>query len=167
MSTPTHESKAELVEAIGDATQVSNAYVVHICSDERVYGSGFVVAVTKAFGNEPRNTHLRRRTYELGDVDFIEVKDGVTVCNMIAQHGLKSWRNPKPVDYVKLKEALAKVADHILESKKARVVHMPRIGCDRGGGKWSEVRPLIEETLIAADIHVTVWTLPRSAPCGE
>ena len=37
---------------------------------------------------------------------------------------------------------------------------MPRIGCDRGGGHWREVEPLITGTLVAAGVPVTVYDLP-------
>jgi len=34
---------------------------------------------------------------------------------------------------------------------------MPRIGCGLAGGAWTRVEPLIAETLLAADLDVTVY----------
>jgi hypothetical protein len=34
---------------------------------------------------------------------------------------------------------------------------MPRIGCGLAGGKWEEIEPIIERTLIEADVKVTVY----------
>lgn len=165
MSTPA-ASPGSLTMAVGDATKVHDCHLVHIVSDLPAWGSGFVNAITAAFGHDPRNAHIRRRTYVLGEVDFVEVKDGVVVCNMIAQHGLRSRLNPRPVDYKALRDALTKVTEHIKGSKgwkegRGSPVHMPLIGCDRGGGRWEDVRPIIEETLVSAGLHVTVWTLPQ------
>jgi len=36
-------------------------------------------------------------------------------------------------------------------------VHMPRIGCGLAGGTWDQFQPLIEETLLAANIPVFIY----------
>jgi hypothetical protein len=39
-------------------------------------------------------------------------------------------------------------------------VHMPRIGCGLAGGQWEEIEPIIETTLGAKGVAVTVYDLP-------
>jgi hypothetical protein len=38
-------------------------------------------------------------------------------------------------------------------------VHMPRIGCGLAGGKWEEIEPIIERTLVAKGMTVVVYDL--------
>jgi hypothetical protein len=34
---------------------------------------------------------------------------------------------------------------------------MPRIGCGLAGGKWEEIRPIIERTLLKNNVEVYVY----------
>ncbi len=36
-------------------------------------------------------------------------------------------------------------------------IHMPRIDCGLAGGKWEKIEPIIEDTVLKADIDVFVY----------
>ena len=78
------------------------------------------------------------------------------VANLIGQHGVgtRTSKSP-PVRYEAIREGLVKIAAYALAQGAS--VHMPRIGCGLAGGAWTRVEPLIAETLLAADLDVTVY----------
>src|SRR5271169_3566037 len=78
----------------GDATEPAGAgmkIVVHICNDIGKWGKGFVLAVSRRW-KEPERVY--REAFKespppaLGDVQFVRVSDGITVANVIGQHGI-------------------------------------------------------------------------------
>ena len=76
---------------------------------------------------------------------------------MIGQQGIHTIFGVPPIHYAALKSCLTKVAKEALTSNAS--VHMPRIGCGLGGGKWKLVEPIIKEELIDRGIDVTVYDL--------
>ena len=47
-----------------------------------------------------------------------------------------------------------------MQSSRSAPQLTPRIGCDRAGGKWTEVEAIIERTLCARGVEVYVYDLP-------
>jgi O-acetyl-ADP-ribose deacetylase (regulator of RNase III) len=74
---------------------------------------------------------------------------------MVAQKGIVSAGNPKPIKYDALKECLEKAGSEM--SKFNCSVHIPRIGCGLAGGTWEEVEPIIEQELLKRGLNVTVY----------
>jgi O-acetyl-ADP-ribose deacetylase (regulator of RNase III) len=134
--------------------------IVHVCNDAGKWGKGFVLAVSKRW-SEPE--HVYRSAFskppfpQLGDVQFVPVTDNITVANLIGQHGVRSPRSkaPPPIRYSAVREGLEKVATFAHEHEAS--VAMPRIGCGLAGGNWDEIEPIIEQTLGAQSIPVSVY----------
>lgn len=147
----------------GDATSPvgeSKKIIVHICNDGGAWGAGFVLALSKKW---PSTEDAYRRwhkdgvhqgtPFELGRVQYVETSSpGITVVNMIAQG---EYTHGVAVKYDKLEECLAEVAT--VASREGSSVHMPRIGCGIAGGKWEEVEPIVERTLVNKGIQVCVY----------
>jgi len=145
----------------GDATvpQAKGAKIIaHICNDLGGWGKGFVLAISNRW-KEPeadyRKWHKGRDGFELGAVHFVQVERTVCIANMIGQHGMKSGSKGPPIRYEAVESCLEKVAAKAKELGAS--VHMPRIGCGLAGGKWEEIEPIIERTLIAYRIDVYVY----------
>jgi O-acetyl-ADP-ribose deacetylase (regulator of RNase III) len=154
----------------GDATRPSQPMVIaHICNNQGGWGAGFVVAVSyrwvapeRAYRRWFREGTFEGKPFELGQTQFIEVKTDLWVANMIAQAGYGPSNRDQhrsdepdestPVRYPALKECLTEVS--AFAQKKGASVHMPRIGCGLGGGKWERVEPIIEETLALQAVFV-------------
>ncbi len=123
----------------GDATKPMGSgprVILHICNDERKWGKGFVLALSKRW-KQPEQRY--RQSYRespkplLGDVQFINVEGDITVANMIAQHGIRRGPQGKPpIRYEALERALTKVAGFAAEHGAS--IHMPRIGSGLAGG---------------------------------
>jgi O-acetyl-ADP-ribose deacetylase (regulator of RNase III) len=162
----------------GDATSPQGEgvkIIAHVCNDLGGWGRGFVLSLSAKW-KLPEETYRRlaKDGLHLGDVQFIPVEQneqGVTtviVANMIAQkgYGKNNKRLHKsdeensdiPLQYGALERCLAKVAE--LAKLVNGSAHMPRIGCNLGGGSWSEVEEHINGTLTDEGISVTVYTRP-------
>jgi len=157
---------------VGDATEPSRerpVILVHICNDVGAWGKGFVVAVSQRWKEPERRFRAWARGTEplpfvLGKVQFVAVETNLEVANLIGQHGLRRRGGVPPICYDALAEGLTRVADRAIAT--GAEVHMPRIGCGLAGGRWEEIEPLLQETLIVRGIAVRVYDLPDS-PGGE
>ena len=147
----------------GDATMPVDrpAIIVHICNDVGRWGSGFVMALSQrwkrpeaAYRQWHKEGFLDETFFSLGEIQMICVDTDLWVANMIAQSGTRSKRNKKPLRLDALRTCLEKVAEKAKELDAS--VHMPRIGCDRAGGTWKEVGPIVEETLVELPV-VTIY----------
>jgi len=161
--------KGDATKPVGD----DNRYVVHVCNDRGGWGAGFVVAVSKCW-SEPEEayrdwfkskTHPLWGHFELGNIQIVKVAPNLSVVNMIAQSGygqgnrhLHRTSEPDsrpPIRYDALEQCLEKVA------ASAKVygasLHGPRFGAGLGGGRWSAIEPIIEQTLNG--LAVTIYDL--------
>lgn len=153
---------------VGDATQPSglrSRIIVHVCNDIGGWGAGFVLAVSKRWTEPERRYRAWHRgedatspIFGLGQVQFVDVETGITVANLIGQHGIKRADGIPPIRYEAIDQGLATVADEALARKAS--VHMPRIGCGLAGGHWSAIEPILERRLVAAGVDVTVYDFP-------
>lgn len=154
---------------VGDATDpgLEGRFVIaHVLSDTGAYGKGFAAAVARRYPRArrrfkawARGDRTYVRPFELGSVQWVGVGADVDrawrfgdrwVVNMVAMRGLRSASNPHPLDLDALARCLVSLAKDLGELP----VVMPRIGCDLAGGTWDEVGPLVEETLVATEVHV-------------
>lgn len=156
----------------GDATAPtgpsSQKVIAHVCNDEGKWGSGFVVALSRR-NRTPENAYRQwhrdrvngAAPFALGEMQMVNYTDGVWVANMIAQRGIRHDPTAPPaVRYAALEQALNKVANYIRLSFTTPDVHMPRIGCGLGGGRWETVEYIINNTLVSRGIAVTVYDMP-------
>ena len=157
----------------GDATQPTtqgSRILAHICNDRGRWGSGFTVAISARWQAPERfyRQWYRAGIYEgtpfqIGEVQFIEIgynprrleDRGLWIANMVAQSGLRSASNPRPVCYESLRACLETLCEKARDLQ-AEVI-MPRIGTGRGGGTWEVIEPMILETLVQQGVTVTVY----------
>jgi len=147
----------------GDVTKTNDKCVIaHICNDVGLWGRGFVNEITKTFGEEPRNKYrewyMKRIGFlKLGDVQFVEVNENVTIANMIGQKGVRQIGGQKPIRYDAVKEALCTVM------KEHTDIRMPLIGTGLAGGSWDIMEPILIELLeVFENCTITVYTLPEN-----
>lgn len=146
----------------GDATNpttTGNKIIVHVCNDIGGWGKGFVMAISKRWQQPEHQYRLWFKSQEgfsLGQVQFVQVEEGLWVANLIGQHKLNKDENGNaPIRYNAILQGLEKVAQFAAEHKAS--VHMPRIGCGLAGGTWDKIEPLINSSLITKNIQVTVY----------
>ena len=151
----------DATKPVADGTKV----IVHIVNDLGLWGAGFSGALSKAF---PEAEKSYRREFDYGNgllrgtVQLVKTKDPQTwVANMVAQRGVRTADDPKRLDLTALEECLVFLARFWVDRETVSF-HMPRIGCGLAGGTWDEVRPVLERTLGALHVDVTVYGLETS-----
>lgn len=159
---------AEIFYVVGDATDPADdspKVVVHVCNNIGKWGAGFTRALDrrwpaahKGYENWAARDPNIFPPFDLGEVRVHHVGGGIHIANMIAQRGVRSASNPRPLDYAALAVCLIKVAGWAMGHGAS--VHMPRIGCGLAGGSWDVVELLIQDALCARGVPVTVYDLP-------
>ncbi len=158
---------------IGDATTpigTGTKILVHVCNDMGGWGRGFVVAISKRWGDpeEQYRRWFRERSpqpFELGQVQFIEVEPDLWIANLIGQHGIRSEGGRPPIRYDAIRTGLTTVRD--FARARSASVHMPRIGSGLAGGRWDEIALIVTTELVDHDVAVSVYDLsvePSSKP---
>lgn len=149
---------AEITYLKGNALEpTDNVIVAHICNNVRVWGGGFVLAVDRNVGLEPKSAYFDgRRT--LGELQLVAIEDkGVEnfwVANMIAQNNTRGLHDK--IDYDALETCIHELGFEALS--KGCEVHMPRIGCGLAGSTWQKILPYVQK--LADVVPVTVFDLP-------
>ena len=131
------------------------ALIPHICNDKGLWGSGFVIAVSKWY-TEPEKQYLAWKKsltgdLPLGEIQTIQVEDDVWIINMIAQHDVRIIDGVPPLRAEALRECLINVNN--IAIAKGATVHAPRIGAVRSGGKWEDIERMIKES-ITVDTYI-------------
>ena len=145
----------------GDATAPSSKgtkIIAHICNDIGGWGKGFVLALSKKWPEPERSYrkwHQSKAGFALGEMSLIQVEPYIYVANMIAQRGTKTGSKGAPIRYDAVEKCLSTLSEEA--AKLNASVHMPRIGCGLAGGRWEEIEPLIENTLLCKGIPVYVY----------
>lgn len=156
---------------VGDATNPAGdgpRVIAHVANDAGKWGAGFSGAISKrwrqpekdyrAWFRESRREPDAAWAFGLGRNWTTRLDGGLYVTSMVAQHGIRSATNPKPIRYEALAECLSLLA--IFARWHRALVHMPRIGCGLAGGTWDRMEPLIIEHLCERGVPVTVYDLP-------
>lgn len=142
--------------------------IAHVCNDLGVMGAGFVVPLGKTFplARQAYLEDMKANKYGLGDTQFVTVVPdeecgGITVCNMVAQHGIGGKR---PLRYNSLSKCMDAVAKFAREDFPDSKIICPAFGSGLAGGDWSFIEHLIQDCWLDAGIDVTVFYLPNNAP---
>lgn len=141
--------------------------LVHVCNSIGKWGAGFVLAISRRWP-QPKKQYQEWAAgaegygpFQLGAVQFVKVEavqrapgvmDWLWVANLIGQEDVGFHNGRPPIRYPAIHAGLLTVAEHA--KKHGASVHMPRIGCSLAGGRWSEIEPIIRETLGLCDVNV-------------
>jgi O-acetyl-ADP-ribose deacetylase (regulator of RNase III) len=160
-------SSSKIQYVLGDATFPFGEgirVIVHICNDMGVWGSGFVLALSKRWKNPEKSYRAwyeSKIEFTLGNVQFVRVEEYIFVANLLGQSGIRrKASDPPPVRYLAIEAGLVKVADFAKNNNAS--IHMPRIGCGLAGGDWEIVEKIIVSTLIINNLNVVVYDYPAN-----
>lgn len=129
--------------------------VPHVCNNIDLFGAGFASAVAKHYPIVKENYHLLGHKNKLGYVQYVEAVKNKTYnhklifANMIAQNGIVSNTNTRPLNYYYLSQCMADVSQFIrnnfyTEANKVQI-HTPKFGCGLAGGNWNFIVELIKD----------------------
>lgn len=121
----------------------SKVVVAHICNNIGAWGKGFTAALDKMW-SIPRRLYMKNQFKYAGTTFIFPVNKlhTIYVANMIAQKGIRSKTNMRPVQYDWLAECLKSLQYQLTPEY---YVFMPKIGTGLGGGDWNTIEKLINE----------------------
>jgi len=130
-------------------------FIPHIVNNEKKWGSGFVIPLGKKFPSA-RNVYLDSPgKHLLGETKIVLVantpSNGIYVCNMVAQDGLISTNNPKPIKYAALVKCMEYIKEKIGENGE---IWCPMFGSARAGGNWDFIEALIKEIWLTIPVTI-------------
>jgi hypothetical protein len=87
----------------GDATAPigsGHKFIILVCNDRGFWNKGFVLSLSHKW-REPEAAYSawvrHKKLFELGNIQRVIVAPDITVFNMLAQNGIRSAANPKPI----------------------------------------------------------------------
>lgn len=140
--------------------------IPHVCNNIDLFGAGFASAIASKYPIVKDNYHLLGKKFlkdHPGYVQYIDVEKEnkytrkITVANMIAQNGVRSYKNPRPLNYAYLVKAMVDIKGYIIKnfnSENPAEIHTPKFGSGLAGGNWDFISCLIED--IWGNIKVVV-----------
>lgn len=145
----------------------STVIIPHVCNNINVFDGGFAAAVAKHYPLVKEN-YLINTNNKLGHTQFVtaaknqEYGHELIFANMIAQHGLRSKKNNRPLNYTALAYCMSTIKVFIREYKKKNEnanieIHAPKFGSGLAGGDWKFISELIKDTW--TDLNVYIYTL--------
>jgi len=151
----------------------SSVFIVpHVCNNMDVFGGGFTAGISQYYPNVKENYHMLGPSFlkkNLGHTQFIVAKENkknnnkIIFANMIAQNGVISKTNPRPLNYLALCRSMVAVATYIKNNidphEQQTQIHCPKFGSGLAGGNWHFIQNLIED--IWTDVDVFVYDIDR------
>lgn len=135
----------------------------HICNNRRAWGAGFVLPLGHNFP-AARDAYLNWASsvtlnpFELGRTQFVEIKESLSVANMVAQ----TLGGKRPLFYNHLAVCMEDVAQYAINSKSKIIC--PMFGSGLAGGDWNFIEKLIEDSWLKRGLNVTVYYLADKLP---
>lgn len=141
--------------------------IAHVVNNVGGWGAGFVVPLGNKYpaaredyrqwakGNDQLSFLHEQGPFELGWNQYVVVESHVMVANMCAQNGYRSDAHPVAIDYAALELCLGALLWQANDLNAS--IHMPRIGCGLGGGKWEQVLDAMWDAFVCTS---TMWPCP-------
>lgn len=163
------------IEKINTPNNGSSVIIPHVCNNIDSFGAGFAAFIADKFPIVKMNYHMLGKSFlrsNLGYCQIIKViennktKNSLYVANMIAQNGVISPSNTRPLNYLALTKSMSAVASFInsqLKNNESSTdifdIHCPRFGSGLAGGNWYFISDLIDD--IWSKFNVTVHILGK------
>ena len=130
----------------------STVIIPHVCNNIGLFGAGFAGAVRSRYPIVAQNFEMLGNHTKLGYVQYISdykkelYNHEMIFANMIAQNGIVSSKNRRPLNYEALVKCMTNVRNFIQNSDKENVeIHCPKFGSGLAGGDWKFIEQLIED----------------------
>lgn len=148
-------------------------FIPHVCNNTDSFGSGFAAQIAEYFPSVKTDYHLLGKNFQKANLGYAQIltvyeepkyKHKIHVVNMIAQNGIKSPSNPRPLNYCALVKSMAKLSMYInmntglLQNTENIEIHAPKFGSGLAGGNWVFISDLIDD--IWGKYFVTVYNYP-------
>lgn len=166
-------SNKDIFDVIFQRVKAANngctVFVPHVCNNIDSFGAGFAAQIAEKFPTVKANYHMLGKNFlqkNMGYTQVVQVyedpvyKHKIFFANMIAQNGLKSFHNQRPLNYYYLCKAMNTLGSFInsnidYKNNIEKVeIHCPRFGSGLAGGDWNLISLLIEDIWSDYDVFV-------------
>lgn len=167
-------SNSDLFSVIKDRVSAGNngctVFVPHVCNNIDLFGAGFAAQVAQNYPSVKTDYHLLGKNFlknNLGYSQIIKVYEDpkfrhkLYFINMIAQNGVRSYSNKRPLNYFALSKSMYKLSEYIymntgFMNKTERIeIHAPKFGSGLAGGNWNFIQDLIDD--VWGKFFVTIY----------
>ena len=155
-----HEIFKTTKERVSAQNNGATVIIPHVCNNIDLFGAGFAAEISNHYPIVKENYHLLGKSFlksNLGYSQFVKVhenekhKHKLLFVNMVAQNGIRSSSNTRPLNYFALAKCMASVSQYIVSNtgfiqKTENVeIHCPKFGSGLAGGNWNFISDLIED----------------------
>lgn len=149
-----------------DGQHNGNSVIIpHVCNNIDLFAAGFAAQIAERFPVVKENFHLLGKKAILGNVQHILVAHNkayghkLYISNMIAQNGIRSSKNPRPINYGSLSRCMEDVKNFasqlIKHDDTSKIqIHAPRFGSGLAGGNWNFIENLIEDIWAPMEVYI-------------
>jgi len=153
-----------IITAEGNLLQASADALINTVNTEGVMGKGIALQFREAFDLNYRlyRQACKEQRVRVGEMFVTETHELVGPRFIINFPTKRHWKEKSRLEYITegLEDLKRIIAEYGIKS-----VAMPPLGCGNGGLNWSQVRPLIEQSL--AEIIVPVYLYEPSATISK
>jgi hypothetical protein len=147
----------------------STVFVPHVCNNIDLFGAGFAGQVGEYYPSVKIDYHLLGKNFmksNLGHSQILKVaedpkfKHKLYFVNMIAQNGIRSAENHRPLNYLALVKSMNTLSQFIhyntgFANKNERIeIHAPKFGSGLAGGNWNFIADLIEDIWKPFNVYI-------------
>lgn len=144
-------------------------FLPHVCNNIDVFGAGFAAQIANRYPSVKVDYHLLGKNFlrsNLGHSQIIKVfedakyKHKLFIVNMIAQNGLRSADNIRPLNYLALVKSMNTLSQYIyqntgFQNKSEKIeIHAPKFGSGLAGGNWNFITNLIEDIWKPYNVYI-------------
>lgn len=156
-----------------DINNGTTIIVPHVCNNMDLFGAGFAAAIANKYPIVKENYHILGKSFlskNPGYSQFITVQHNkkhdskLIICNMIAQNGIISQKNKRPLNYLSLCKSMQGVKNYIkqnFDNDQVVQIHAPKFGSGLAGGNWSFISSLIDD--IWEGLTVFIYDLKKTS----
>jgi hypothetical protein len=157
----------DILELATNRTTTHNIIIPHVCNNVNGFGAGFAGYLSSKLPHVKENFHLLGNKAKLGYTQFIDAyinkdtNNKIIIANMIAQNGLISKLNTRPLNYFALASCMSTVKNQIINLKNKDVstdieIHCPKFGSGLAGGDWQFISELISDIWTNIPVYVYI-----------
>lgn len=174
----TYSSQNVLFNSIEKRISAANSgctvFVPHVCNNVDMFGAGFAAQVADKYPSVKANYHMLGKSFlskNMGYSQIVKVKEDTKYkhklyfVNMIAQNGIRSQNNIRPLNYLGLVKSMVSLSAFIdnntgfLNKTESIEIHCPKFGSGLAGGNWLFIQELIKD--IWSKYPVIIYSPPK------
>lgn len=160
-------------ERVTSGNNGATVFVPHVCNNIDLFGAGFAAQIAEKYPSIKQDYHLLGKHFLRNNLGYSQIlkvyednkyKHKLFFVNMIAQNGIKSNNNQRPLNYLALVKSMNSLAQYIntktgFANKTEPVeIHCPKFGSGLAGGNWQFISDLIND--VWGQFHVVVYNYP-------